>query len=338
MRPVVAIDAHKESCTYVVRHWNEHIAGPTRIPTTQEALRALAAEYPDHDFVVEVCNVHEWMIDLFRGVGVHAMAVIPPKQGPVGKKSDDDDATRIARKHQAGELVEVYIASPEIRAMRDLVRQHEFLKKKRTAFNNNLKHALIRSNFQPRKLEGAGRAPGVYSPEGRAQVVERFPQLESVYAVIAVIDERMDGLKRQIQAKGKGIREVRLLRSVPGFGPIISLALYTEIAEIDRFEKAERLVRYFGLDPVHGSSGDKHWDGHRISKKGVSFVRGVLAQGAWSHVTYCRESDITANYERLVTRGKTKQQALMMVMRRLVKAVYWMLKEEREFTMNGPAR
>ncbi|MGQ0535315.1 MAG: IS110 family transposase [Methanobacteriota archaeon] len=338
MRPVVAIDAHKDSCTYVVRRWDETVAGPTRIPTAEDALRRLAAAYPDHDFVVEVCNVHEWMIDLFREVGVHAMAVIPPKKGPVGKKSDDDDATRLARKHQAGELVEVFIAAPGIRALRDLVRQHEFLKKKRTAFNNNLKHALIRSGFQPRNLDGAGRAPGVYSEEGRAQVVKRFPQLETVYAVIDVIDERMDVLKRVIEAKGKGIAEVQLLRSVPGFGPIISLALYTEIAEIDRFDKAERLVRYFGLDPVHASSGDKHWDGHRISKKGISFVRGILAQGAWSHVNYCRESDITTNFHRLVGRGKTEQQALMMVMRRLVKAAYWMLTEKREFTMTGPAR
>lgn len=338
MRPVVAIDAHKESCTYVVRHWNENNAGPTRIPTTMDALRGLAAEYADHDFVVEVCNVHEWMIDLFRSLGVHAMAVIPPKKGPVGKKSDDDDATRLARKHQAGELVEVYIASPEVRALRDLVCQHEFLKKKRTAFNNNLKHALIRSGFQPDATAGAGRAPGVYSDEGRAQIVARFPQLESVYAVIDVIDDRLDALKRQIDATGKTIPEVRLLRTIPGVGPIVSLALYTEIAEIGRFEKAEKLVRYFGLDPVHGSSGDTHWDGHRISKKGVSYLRGVLAQGAWSHVNNARESDITANYHRLVARGKTKQQALMMVMRRLVKAVFWMLKEEREFTMTGPAR
>ena len=108
--------------------------------------------------------------------------------------------------------------------------------------------------------------------------------------------------------------------------------------EIERFSKAESLVRYFGLDPVHGSSGDKHWDGHRISKTGVSYLRGLLAQGCWSRVTFCPESDIAQNYERLVCRGKTKQQALMMVARRLVKCVYWMLKEQREFTINGPAR
>ncbi len=74
----------------------------------------LAKAYPGHDFVLEVCSVHEWMMDLFQAQGVKAMAVIPPSKGPVGKKSDDDDATRLAKKRQAGEMQEVYIAEPDV--------------------------------------------------------------------------------------------------------------------------------------------------------------------------------------------------------------------------------
>lgn len=338
MRPVVGIDAHKESCTYVIRHWDKALAGPIRIPSTRAALTKLAKQYSDHDFVLEVCAVHEWMVDLFREHGVNVLAVIPPRKGPVGKKSDDDDATRLAKKHVAGELVEVYVGPPALRRIRDTVRQHEFLKTRWVGLNNNLKATLIRWNFQPTKTRGKERKPDVYSEEGCRQVLGAFPHLVGLYAVIDAVDAQMSLLKKQIEAIGKGIPEVQLLQSIPGVGPIISLALYVEIGEIERFDRAESLVRYFGLDPVHGSSGDKHWDGHRISKTGVSYVRGLLAQGCWSHVTFCRESDIAQNYERLVRRGKTKQQALMMVARRLVKCVYWMLKEKREFTMTGPAR
>lgn len=338
MRPVVAIDAHKESCTYVVRHWNETKAGPKRIPSTRAALTKLAKAYPEHDFVLEVCAVHEWMMDLLRDHDITALAVIPPKKGPVGKKSDDDDATRLAKKHQAGELQEVHIAKPEIRMMRDIIRDHEFLKSRSVSINNHIKSALNRWNFKPERRGNAERAPGIYAKDGRAQVLERFPYFEALYNAMDVILAERRQLRRQIDAMGKGIPEVQILRSIVGIGPIISLALYVEIDTIHRFQRAEQLVRYFGLDPMHSSSGDKHWDAHRISKKGVSYMRGILAQGAWSHVTRCPDSDITQNYERLVRRGKTKQQALMMVSRRLVKAVFWMLKENREFTINGPAR
>ena len=256
----------------------------------------------------------------------------------MGKKSDDDDATRLARKHQAGELQEVYVGTPEIRTMRDIVRQHEFLKTRWVSANNNLKHFLNRWNFETAATRGAQRKPDVYCESGRTQVLEQFPHLAGLYAVIDVIHEEMTNLKKQMEGIGKGIPEVRLLQSIPGFGPIVSLALYTEVATIERFQRAEQLVRYFGLDPLHGSSGDKHWDHHRISKKGTSFIRGLLAQGAWSHVTFCPESDITGAYQRLVARGKTKQQAITMVMRRLVKAAFWVLKDERDFTINRPAR
>lgn len=336
MNPVVAIDAHKASCTYVVRHWDQTLAGPTRIPSTEEELTKLAREYPEHDFVLEVCSVHEWMMDLFRAERVHAMAVIPPRKGPVGKKSDDSDAMRLAKKHQAGELEEVYVATPEIRVMRDQVRQHEFLKKKWVSTNNNIKHALNRWNFHPRNPD-SNRRIGIYTAQARHEILARLPHLAPLYDVVDVIDQRMRASRKRIEALGKEIPEVQRLQSVPGFGPIIALALYTQIVDINRFDRAEQLVRYMGLDPVHGSSGDSHWDGHRISKKGTSFIRGLLAQGGWSHVTVC-DSDVTKNYHRLVARGKTKQQAMMMVLRRLVKASYWILKEDRNFTMDGPAR
>jgi len=337
MRPVVAIDAHKASCTYVVRHWDQTHAGPRRIPSTRDALTKLAHAYPEHDFVLEVCSVHEWMMDLFRAEGIHAMAVIPPKKGPVGKKSDDDDSTRLAKKHQAGELEEVYVAVPEIRVMRDQVRQHEFLKRKWVSVNNHIQHALNRWNFHPTASD-SNRQVGIYSADTRHQILSRFPHLDALFEVADVLDQRMRTSRKRIEELGKSIPEVQRLQSVPGFGPIITLALYTQIVDITRFDRAEQLVRYMGLDPVHGSSGDSHWDGHRISKKGTSFIRGLLAQGAWSHVTFCPDSDISVNYRRLVLRGKSKQQALMMVMRRLVKTSFWLLKENRDFTMNGPAR
>ncbi len=206
VKPVVAIDAHKASCTYVVRHWDQTLVKPKRIPSTRAALTRLAKTYPDHDFVLEVCSVHEWMMDLFRTQGVNAMAVIPPRTGPVGKKSDDDDATRLAKKHQAGELQEVYIAETGIRTLRDLVREHEFLKTRWVSANNYLKHFLNRWNFQPSVVRGVQRKPDVYCEEGRKQVLEQFPHLAATYAVLDVLHEQMTHLKQEIELRAKPMR------------------------------------------------------------------------------------------------------------------------------------
>lgn len=87
LKPVVGIDAHNESYPFVFRHWNNTFAGPKLIPSTRAALTKLAKQYPDHAFALEVCSVHEWMMDLFRDQGLNTVAVIPsPQQRPRGQE------------------------------------------------------------------------------------------------------------------------------------------------------------------------------------------------------------------------------------------------------------
>ena len=153
MKPVVGIDAHKQTCTYVVRHWNERIEGPKTIPSTAEALRKLAREHPGHVLVLEACGVQEWMLDVLRAEGTEAVAIVPPKKESKDGKSDGKDADRIARKYLVGDVREVYVPPPELRRVREVVRGHEFLKVERTGFNNHLKMHLNRWNFRTRKAE-----------------------------------------------------------------------------------------------------------------------------------------------------------------------------------------
>lgn len=335
MKPVVAIDAHKASCTYVVRHWDQTLAGPTRISSTTEALTELAKAYPDHEFVFEASGVQEWMMDHLRELDIHTTAVVAPKKGPKGKKSDGEDALRLARKHQASELTTVYVATPQLRTLRDQVHQYIFLKGKRKAINGHLKALLNRWDHQ---VEAPGAAKRrAYTLQGRCQVLERFPHAESIYEAVDALDNGIKKLTKRLEERAATIPEVQRLRTVKGIGPIVSLALYVEIGTITRFPKAEALVSYFGLDPVHGGSGDKKWDAHRISKKGVTYVRGLLTQGAWAHITHCPESDMTQKYRDVVAKGTDPQKAIIMVERKLVKAVYWMLRQERDFMITGPA-
>lgn len=339
MKPVVGIDAHKQTCTYVVRHWDELVEGPKTIPSTEDALRKLAREHAGHALVLEACGVQEWMLDVLRAEGADAVAIVPPKKESKDGKSDGKDADRIARKYLAGDVRVVYVPPPELRRVRDVVRAHEFLKVERISFNNHLKMHLNRWNFHTTKKEDAKRSPNAYSDEGRVQVLEAFPYLEYVYDAVDELEGHLDSLKEQIEELGAGFPEVKLLRSVPGFGPIVALALHVEIGDVNRFTSAEALVSYFGLDPVHSGTAGKTWDEHRISKKGLGYVRGLLAQAAWTHVRVCKKSDITLAYHDLVEKkGKEPVEAIMAVARKLVKTAYWLLKEQREFELSGPVR
>lgn len=67
--PVVAPNAHKEGCTYVVRHWNITLAEPARIPNTRAVLIKQAKGNPEHGLVVELCAVHNFDVPGMQAKG-----------------------------------------------------------------------------------------------------------------------------------------------------------------------------------------------------------------------------------------------------------------------------
>ncbi len=84
-----------------------------------------------------------------------------------------------------------------------------------------------------------------------------------------------------------------------------------------------------GLDPREYSSGTSVQKTVRISKAGNKHLRQALympALVAARHDPHCR-----AFYEKLQGRGKTKLQALVAVMRKLLHAIYGMFKHRQEY-------
>lgn len=340
---LVAIDAHKRTCTAVVLDGWDPVGKPQRFPSTVENLRKLAREHPDAHFALEACSVQEWMIDTLREGGVDAQAYTPPKKQRKGKKSDPRDALRLGRKVLLQDVNLVRVPTPEERRIRDRVRQRQYLVAQRTRFVNRIQHALNRRGL--RKPTDAGgphadeEAEHAVAMKHRDQALAALPDLADEYALVDALDERIQPLDKQVQRLGNGIHEVELLKSIPGFGPVVSLAFHVETGPATRFPKAASLVNYYGLDPEGDQSGDTYIDKHQISKKGRSYIRGLLVQAAWSHVRWCPESDISQKYHRLAAeRGKLKGEAIVAAAAHLVRVAWTMLIEDRAFTLNRPAR
>ncbi len=67
----------------------------------------------------------------------------------------------------------------------------------------------------------------------------------------------------------------------------------------------------------------------RISRQGNVHIRRALFLPALVAVQY--EPHVKVFYEKLLSRGKTKMQANVAVMRKLLHAIYGMLKHDRDF-------
>ncbi|MDE0525200.1 MAG: IS110 family transposase [Thaumarchaeota archaeon] len=130
-----------------------------------------------------------------------------------------------------------------------------------------------------------------------------------------------------------GNRNAQLLKTMPGIGNIVALALASEIGDISRFSDMDRLVSYFGLVPSVRNSADTVHHG-RITKEGNSLVRHLLAEAVIVHVTFARNrkvsTPISEFYERLSKkRGGSK--AKVAAAAKMLRIVFWMLKKKIDF-------
>jgi transposase len=126
-------------------------------------------------------------------------------------------------------------------------------------------------------------------------------------------------------------RRTQLLLSVPGIGVTSALALLAELLRFGPDSDVRQWVAYAGLDPRLHLSGTSVAKKPTVSKTGNAHLRRALYMPAL--VAAQHEPHLRAFYQHLLERGKTKLQALVAVMRKLLHAIFGMFKHNT--TYNG---
>ena len=154
-------------------------------------------------------------------------------------------------------------------------------------------------------------------------------------STIADLDQRLLELETAIQAYIKSSAELtrrdRILRSIPGIGPITSAMLCATMPELGAVgpRKAASLC---GLAPFNDDSGKR--SGPRRIKRGRFTPRRTLYMAATTAIQ--RNPDMKRTYERLVAKGKEHKVALVAVMRKLVVLTDALLRADRTWTASPP--
>jgi transposase len=120
-----------------------------------------------------------------------------------------------------------------------------------------------------------------------------------------------------------------LLLTAKGIGPTSALRLLAETALLSEDLDVRQWVAYAGLDPREYQSGSSVHRKVRISKTGNRHLRRALYMPAL--VAARHEPHLRAFYQHLLAQGKCKMQALVAVMRKLLHAVYGMLKHRQPY-------
>lgn len=151
--------------------------------------------------------------------------------------------------------------------------------------------------------------------------------IQSIVQEIKSKQASIKRLKSVLVEKCKGI-EVDIVGSIKGVGIDSAAAIMIEIEDIERFATPGQLVSYFGLDPINKESGDKKSITH-ISKAGRPAMRATLYMCANSAVLY--DPHLKAIYARHRAMGKNHKQALVVIMHKLLRIIWGMLKSGKKY-------
>lgn len=121
----------------------------------------------------------------------------------------------------------------------------------------------------------------------------------------------------------------RHLTSVRGVADTSAIQLLGELGVLPADMTVRQWVAHSGLDVRHTTSGTSVHTRPRISKRGNAHVRRALYMPALVAVQH--EPHVRAFYEQLLAAGKLPLQALVAVMRKLLHAIYGMLKTNTDF-------
>lgn len=93
----------------------------------------------------------------------------------------------------------------------------------------------------------------------------------------------IDRLIQKIKEAGRESTTTRILRTMPGVGPISAMAIEAFAPALDVFESGRDFAAWLGLTPCQHSTGGKQRLG-RVSKMGQRDIRRLLIIGAMSRI------------------------------------------------------
>jgi transposase len=147
------------------------------------------------------------------------------------------------------------------------------------------------------------------------------PRLERHLAYLDQELRELDAeLEQAVAAEAELQAQARLLRSVPGVGPVVATTLLAHLPELGQLNR-KQIAALVGLAPLNQDSGTRR--GPRTCWGGRAPVRAVLYMAAL--VAICFNPPLRAFYQRLLGAGKAKKVALVAAMRKLLTILNAML-------------
>ncbi|MDP8902123.1 MAG: IS110 family transposase [Actinomycetota bacterium] len=278
-REYVGIDLHRRRSVIVRKNAHGELVSKTHIDNDPIALaQAVAAAGPEPDVVLEATYGWYWVADLLQEMGarVHLAHPLGNNWGHRRVKNDERDAADLVDLLRLGRLAEAWIAPPETRELRELVRYRHKLMRLRSGLKAQVHAVMSKNGVLPCRRD-------MFGPGGTAQLdALELPmayslRLESLRDLIELYTREIATLDRRIHLALRKDLGYRAIQAIHGVGPVLAAVFVAEIGDVTRFSSPERLCSWAGLTPRHRESDTKVRRGS-ITKMGSKLVRWAAVE------------------------------------------------------------
>jgi transposase len=304
------------------------------VPTTPEKLREAMVRQPGVTVVVEACSPAGWVSDLCGELGVPV--IVASTNGAawawknVKRKTDRDDALKLARLAAVGELQPVPVPPKPVRQRKSLIGLRKRLVGERIRGQNRIRGLLVGQGLPAPRGAKAWTELGLAGLSEWAKPLAACGPDELWRGELELLITRYKGtveqiatMERTLDALGAKDAATTLLETVPGVGPRTAEVIATYLGDATRFGTADEVSSYAGLVPRQYQSGETDRRG-RITKRGPKLLRSALVECAWCSLRY--NAWARGVWERLQANGLSKKKAVVALARKLLVRCWGMLK------------
>jgi transposase len=337
---ILALDLGKfksVACDYDTATSNHEF---TTIQTSPQMVHDLLVEREPDRLVIEVCGIAGWVHDLAVALEIEVQVANPNTEGwrwkKVKRKTDREDALKLAKLSAMNQLPLVYIPSRQTRQWRSLIGYRHKLVDRRTAIFNSIRAVLDREGLSmPSGDKGWTRASlsrlrSLSCPVQEVEAEQLWRgQLHVELQMLAHLAGLLKKVETKLDALGRADERVRRLRTVPGVGPRLSELVVAIVDDPHRFRNGRQVGAYAGLVPRQHQSGTQDRLG-RITHRGPNLLRKVLVEIAWAMRRHNPRAMVF--YERICKGQKTRRKQAAVALARKVLIWCWaMLRDETEW-------
>jgi transposase len=249
-------------------------------------------------------------------------------------KTDKLDARGLAILARNGTLPAVWIPPGDLRDQRELPRMRLVLVSVRTKLKNRIHATFAKYGITFEEVSD------IFGGKGR-RLLERYLQqlpLETKHSVKQQL-QLIDQIEKSIKDAEKRIvdvinedRDMQILKTLPGVGPILAITIALETGNVERFFTGEKYASYAGKTPRVNSSGGKTRYG-RVRPDVNRYLKWAFTEAANVIVLQQHQlgdCHVLRLYWRIRSRGGHAK-AVTAVGRHLAEAAYWMLRNKEPY-------